>query len=83
MSDAPERIWVWTDVAPNLAGTWGVTRYPVNAVAYVRADALSTLQSRVAELEAANERYQEALRENARLFAEARAKIDAGKDQPA
>jgi hypothetical protein len=37
MTDAPKKIWAWSDFAQSLAGTWGVTRYPSYSHEYILA----------------------------------------------
>lgn len=38
----PDEIFAWSDVAPGLAGSWGVSRHPAGAIKYVRADKVQT-----------------------------------------
>lgn len=58
MTDAPKKIWAWSDFAQCLAGTWGVTRYPSYAHEYILAAEHERL---VAERDAEIARLREAL----------------------
>lgn len=45
MSEAPEHIWAWKEFQSWIAGTWGLSRYPHNAMRYRRADLPPTLSA--------------------------------------